>query len=92
MEYAPPSDNSKGKKSAKEEKKQKGKKEEKMAPTVSAASSSPEAENLLKKISEQGDAVRQLKTSSAPKVSLARFSYSGFFKSVFDPFESKCVV
>ena len=70
-DYAPPSDNKakKGEKEAKKEKKGEEKKET-MAPTASAAASTPEAQDLLKKISAQGEAVRNLKTGSAPKVNL----------------------
>ena len=70
-DYSPNSDSSKSKKPTKDEKKDnqnKGNKDSKMAPTISTAGLSPEAENLLKKVSEQGDVVRNLKTSAAPKV------------------------
>ena len=71
-DYTPASDN-KSKKSGKEEKKDKSKKEEKkgekMAPTVNTGGElSQEAQELLKKVSEQGDAVRKLKADSASQV------------------------
>ena len=79
-DYAPPSDN-KAKKGEKEAKKGNQKEEKKgsMAPTASAAASTPEAQDLLKKIGEQGEAVRNLKTGSAPKVNfVVSFHYPYF--------------
>ena len=51
-----------------------------MAPTASTATASPEAENLLKKVSEQGEVVRNLKTSSAAKVKEALILINFFRK------------
>ncbi len=77
-DYSPPSDNKK-KGGQEKDQKQSGKKKTEtksnMAPVSNAQSSNPAAESLLKEISEQGEKVRNLKSSSAPKVCLDNFSY-----------------
>lgn len=69
-DYAPPSDNKKksGKENNTKNKKESIQNEEKMAPVSNAANASPEAEKLLKSISDQGEQVRTLKSAAAPKV------------------------
>ena len=70
-DYAPPSYKSKDKGNKGKSEQKQNKKEDTsktMPPVTQEVKLSPEAEDLLKKITEQGDTVRGLKTSSAPKV------------------------
>eukprot|EP00794_Sanderia_malayensis_P017780 gene17780-19556_t len=79
-DYTPPSASDSKKKGGEEEKKEKQAKSDKdkqqqqqqgtksnMAPVSDAKPSNPAAEQLLKRISEQGEKVRSLKSASAPK-------------------------